>query len=150
MKRTLLCTALLSLLVLPRLASTGEPTADELLKRYDQVMSPKTFDGLLLMVAHRQDEYGPLPVVERPGEDENRMRHEMHEDIRQMRQEIETVAHRSGQAAVDRTGAAEEHLLGAGGRQPQAGDRDDAHCGPRHRASWRHDHLYLDDQECRR
>ena len=56
MKRTLLCTALLSLLVLPRLASTGEPTADELLKRYDQVMSPKTFDGLLLMVAHRQDD----------------------------------------------------------------------------------------------
>ena len=35
----------LSVLV-PSTASPGTPTADELVKRYDQVMSPRTFDGL--------------------------------------------------------------------------------------------------------
>lgn len=49
--------ALAFTLALPAAASSGsEPTADELVKRYDQVMSPRTFDGLLLMVAHRQDD----------------------------------------------------------------------------------------------
>jgi outer membrane lipoprotein-sorting protein len=33
----------------------AEPTADELVRRYDEVMSPPGFDGLLTMVAHRQD-----------------------------------------------------------------------------------------------
>lgn len=31
------------------------PTPAELLARYDAIMSPKTFDSLLTMVAHRQD-----------------------------------------------------------------------------------------------
>jgi outer membrane lipoprotein-sorting protein len=42
-------------LALPQGALAGEPTPEELLRRYDQVMSPGTFDGLLVMVAHRQD-----------------------------------------------------------------------------------------------
>ncbi len=37
-------------------AARAEPTALELLQRYDQVMSPRTFDGLLVMIAHRQDD----------------------------------------------------------------------------------------------
>ncbi len=48
-------TALLLALALPLQAGAGEPTADDLVRRYDQVMSPRTFDGLLAMVAHRQD-----------------------------------------------------------------------------------------------
>lgn len=40
----------------PSTASPGTPTADELVRRYDQVMSPRTFDGLLVMIAHRQDD----------------------------------------------------------------------------------------------
>jgi outer membrane lipoprotein-sorting protein len=36
-------------------AYAGEPTAAELVKRYDEVMSPPTFDSLMAMVAHRQD-----------------------------------------------------------------------------------------------
>lgn len=45
----------LAILSLPLTALTGEPTAEELLRRYDQVMSPKTFDALMTMTAHRQD-----------------------------------------------------------------------------------------------
>ena len=37
------------------LAHAGEPTALELVKHYDEVMSPITFDALMTMVAHRQD-----------------------------------------------------------------------------------------------
>ena len=48
--------ALLFCLSVPSLASAADPTAAELLKRYDAVMSPKTFDGLMVMVAHRQDD----------------------------------------------------------------------------------------------
>lgn len=33
----------------------GEPTAEALVRRYDEVMGPRTFDGLMTMVAHRQD-----------------------------------------------------------------------------------------------
>lgn len=47
--------ALLSLAI-PTLAAAADPTAEQLLKRYDQVMSPRTFDGLLVMIAHRQDD----------------------------------------------------------------------------------------------
>ncbi len=36
-------------------AYAGEPTAVELVKHYDEVMSPSTFDSLMTMVAHRQD-----------------------------------------------------------------------------------------------
>jgi outer membrane lipoprotein-sorting protein len=44
------------LLSLPwSVAQAAEPTADELVRRYDEVMSPKTFDALIEMVAHRQD-----------------------------------------------------------------------------------------------
>src|SRR4051794_25328480 len=41
-------------LAMPALAA--EPTPEELLRRYDKVMSPGTFDGLLVMIAHRQDD----------------------------------------------------------------------------------------------
>lgn len=41
--------------VCPSWAHAGEPTAIELVKRYDEVMSPTTFDALMTMVAHRQD-----------------------------------------------------------------------------------------------
>lgn len=43
-------------LAIPTLAAAADPTAEQLLKRYDQVMSPRTFDGLLVMIAHRQDD----------------------------------------------------------------------------------------------
>ena len=33
----------------------AEPTPAEILQKYDDTMSPRTFDGLLTMVAHRQD-----------------------------------------------------------------------------------------------
>jgi len=36
-------------------ARAAEPTADDLVRRYDEVMSPKTFDAVMEMVAHRQD-----------------------------------------------------------------------------------------------
>lgn len=55
MNRIFSCLVLCTVMSLPLSASTGEPTAQDLLRRYDAVMSPKTFDGLLLMVAHRQD-----------------------------------------------------------------------------------------------
>jgi outer membrane lipoprotein-sorting protein len=41
--------------VWPESSRAGDPTPLELLKRYDDVMSPRTFDGLMTMVAHRQD-----------------------------------------------------------------------------------------------
>jgi outer membrane lipoprotein-sorting protein len=47
---------LLLCLAVPSLARAGEPTAGELLKRYDATMSPRTFDALVVMVAHRQDD----------------------------------------------------------------------------------------------
>ena len=47
---------LLALTVCWGTARAGEPTADELVRRYDEIMSPRTFDGLLTMVAHRQDD----------------------------------------------------------------------------------------------
>lgn len=56
MYRTALFVSLAITLSLPSSGATGEPTAEALLKRYDQVMSPRTFDGLLTMVAHRQDD----------------------------------------------------------------------------------------------
>lgn len=34
---------------------TPEPDAETLVRRYDAVMGPRTFDGLMTMVAHRQD-----------------------------------------------------------------------------------------------
>ena len=37
-------------------AQAADPTPEELVKRYDQVMSPGTFDGLITMIAHRQDD----------------------------------------------------------------------------------------------
>ena len=45
-----------SLLALPSLAGAGEPTPAEILAKYDRMMSPKTFDGLMVMIAHRQDD----------------------------------------------------------------------------------------------
>ncbi len=48
--------ALMLALHFPSLAFAADPTPQELLKRYDEVMSPRTFDGLLVMVAHRQDD----------------------------------------------------------------------------------------------
>lgn len=43
-------------LALPQRVLAGEPTPEDLLRRYDAVMSPVTFDGLLVMIAHRQDD----------------------------------------------------------------------------------------------
>ncbi len=43
-------------LVVPQLGFAAEPTPEDLLCRYDAVMSPVTFDGLLVMIAHRQDD----------------------------------------------------------------------------------------------
>jgi outer membrane lipoprotein-sorting protein len=37
------------------LPAAAEPTVQELLHKYDQAMSPRTFDALFTMVAHRQD-----------------------------------------------------------------------------------------------
>ena len=56
MLRFAVATALMFSLSFPSLAMAADPTPAELLKRYDQVMSPRTFDGLLVMVAHRQDD----------------------------------------------------------------------------------------------
>lgn len=56
MSRIAACFALGMALNFPSLAMAGDPTPAELLKRYDEVMSPRTFDGLLTMVAHRQDD----------------------------------------------------------------------------------------------
>ena len=56
MFRFVAASALMFSLSFPSLASAADPTPMELLKRYDQVMSPRTFDGLLVMVAHRQDD----------------------------------------------------------------------------------------------
>ncbi|MSP59246.1 MAG: outer membrane lipoprotein-sorting protein [Myxococcales bacterium] len=36
--------------------AAAEPTAAEILKKYDDTMSPKTFDALVVMIAHRQDD----------------------------------------------------------------------------------------------
>ena len=43
-----------ALLVAP-LAQAGEPTPAEVLQKYTDMMSPKTFDALVTMTAHRQD-----------------------------------------------------------------------------------------------
>ena len=53
-KTRLLCTSLL-VLCATSLAHAASPTADDLVRRYDEVMSPRTFDALMEMVAHRQD-----------------------------------------------------------------------------------------------
>lgn len=55
MNRSLFALSLACTLALPLPASPGEVTAQDLLRRYDQVMSPRTFDGLMTMVAHRED-----------------------------------------------------------------------------------------------
>jgi len=49
------CIALASLVFSTGAASANPPTADELVRRYDEVMSPKTFEAVMDMVAHRQD-----------------------------------------------------------------------------------------------
>ncbi len=48
--KTLLCLLLVSL---PALAA--DPTAEEILKHYDEVMGPGTFEGVVAMTAHRED-----------------------------------------------------------------------------------------------
>jgi outer membrane lipoprotein-sorting protein len=47
--------ALLTAALFPVASRAADPTALELLDRYDKVMSPRTFDALMTMVAHRQD-----------------------------------------------------------------------------------------------
>jgi outer membrane lipoprotein-sorting protein len=51
----LLCN-IIGLLLCSNIARAAEPTADELVARYDAAMSPRTFDALVTMVAHRQDD----------------------------------------------------------------------------------------------
>jgi outer membrane lipoprotein-sorting protein len=53
-KLQLLCLSLL-LPCATGVAHAAAPSAEELVRRYDEVMSPKTFDALMAMVAHRQD-----------------------------------------------------------------------------------------------
>ncbi len=48
--------AIAAFLVAVPVARAGEPTPGEVLAHYDQTMSPKTFDALITMVAHRQDD----------------------------------------------------------------------------------------------
>src|SRR5215510_9546252 len=47
----------LHVIVLTLTASSvrAEPTAAQILAKYDEIMSPRTFDGLMVMIAHRQD-----------------------------------------------------------------------------------------------
>ncbi len=49
------CLVLACLLIAIGTAFASPPGADELVRRYDEVMSPKTFDAVMLMTAHRQD-----------------------------------------------------------------------------------------------
>jgi outer membrane lipoprotein-sorting protein len=49
------CLALACLVLATGTASANPPTADELVRRYDEVMSPRTFEAVMEMVAHRQD-----------------------------------------------------------------------------------------------
>ncbi len=49
------CLALAGLLVGAGTASANPPGAAELVRRYDEVMSPKTFEAVMEMIAHRQD-----------------------------------------------------------------------------------------------
>src|SRR5215471_19986628 len=50
-----LATALFFGLIIAQAPARAEPTAAQILARYDEVMSPRTFDGLMVMIAHRQD-----------------------------------------------------------------------------------------------
>ena len=49
------CLALACLLLAIGTAFADPPSADELVRRYDEVMSPKTFEAVMEMTAHRQD-----------------------------------------------------------------------------------------------
>lgn len=57
--RTLICSlTALALFAVPALASAAEkaePTAAEILKRYDEIMGPKNFQAISSMTAHRED-----------------------------------------------------------------------------------------------
>src|SRR5215831_18217956 len=50
-----LATPLFFVLMIAPNTALAEPTAAQILARYDEVMSPRTFDGLMVMIAHRQD-----------------------------------------------------------------------------------------------
>ncbi len=43
------------LLLASSVAAAAEPTADQILKKYDEVMSPRTFEAESAMTAHRED-----------------------------------------------------------------------------------------------
>lgn len=51
----MLRTALVALLCLSSAVFAAEPTADDILKKYDEVMGPYSFEAVNLMVAHRED-----------------------------------------------------------------------------------------------
>jgi outer membrane lipoprotein-sorting protein len=44
------------LLLFPVAAHAADPSPEALLRKYDEVMTPRTFDALMTMVAHRQDD----------------------------------------------------------------------------------------------
>jgi len=46
---------IVSLLLAISASALAEPTAAQILAKYDEIMSPRTFDGLMVMIAHRQD-----------------------------------------------------------------------------------------------
>lgn len=54
-KKNLATLAALMLALAPVAAHAGAPSADALLRRYDEVMGPKTFAAEAVMIAHRQD-----------------------------------------------------------------------------------------------
>ncbi len=54
--RTIVQFSLLGLLLAARLALAAEPTAEEIIKRYDKIMGPANFEATSQMTAHRDDD----------------------------------------------------------------------------------------------
>ncbi len=47
---------LMALVLCSAAARAGEPTAEEIVRRYDQIMGPENFEGISMMTAHRDDD----------------------------------------------------------------------------------------------
>jgi outer membrane lipoprotein-sorting protein len=54
--RTIVQFSLLGLLLAARVALAAEPTAEEIIKRYDKIMGPANFEATSQMTAHRDDD----------------------------------------------------------------------------------------------
>lgn len=55
MKKLPACLSFLAFLVLPAVAYGADPTPEQILAKYDQVMGPPTFEMEMAMTAHRED-----------------------------------------------------------------------------------------------